>query len=87
MGENLMKKFFQGCLEMIEEWTQNQALILLTIGLIIMIIEILALLSTLLACTKSKSSNTSPSASVFTSSQTLTHSPFTEPDNDFGKRK
>lgn len=69
---------------MIEEWTQNQALILLTVGLTVMIIEICALLSTLLACTKTKSTETKSQTSAFTSTQTLTRSPFTESDHDYG---
>ncbi|XP_063989247.1 tetraspanin-11-like [Diachasmimorpha longicaudata] len=74
-----------GCLDMIEKWTQDQALIFLVIGLIVMLIEISALLSTILAWSKS-SPKRKTNLSTFTSTQTLTQSPaFTiEPNHNFG---
>lgn len=72
---------------MIEKWTQDQAILFLGVALVLMLIEIGALLSTLLACTKSspkkKSQNQQPSN--FTSTQTLTRSPFMEMDHDYGE--
>ena len=73
----------QGCLEMLEKWTQEQALILLTIGLAVIFVEIGALLSTFFVCSKS-SKRAKSQASTFTSTQTL--SPFSESDHDFGKK-
>jgi hypothetical protein len=71
---------------MIESWVQDQALILLAIGLAVVIIELCALLSTLLACTNQKSQRHKRKRaqnSTFTSTQTL--SPFNESDHDYGK--
>ncbi|XP_011135468.1 tetraspanin-17 [Harpegnathos saltator] len=70
-----------GCLEHIEKWMQNQALILLAIVLAIMFVEVIALLSVLLACSRGKKRSKSQT-STFTSTQTL--SPFAESDHDFG---
>uniref|UniRef100_A0A0C9R1H1 TSPAN11 protein n=1 Tax=Fopius arisanus TaxID=64838 RepID=A0A0C9R1H1_9HYME len=74
-----------GCLEMIEKWTQDQALIFLGIGLIVMLIEMSALLSTILSWSKSKPKRRK-NLSTFTSTQTLTQSPtFTlESNHNFG---
>ncbi|XP_015117226.1 tetraspanin-11-like [Diachasma alloeum] len=63
-----------GCLDMIEKWTQDQALIFLVMGLIVMLIEISALVSTILAWSKSNPKRKT-NLSTFTSTQTLTHSP------------
>lgn len=68
---------------MIEKWTQDQALLFLGIALVLMLIEISALLSTVLACTKT-SSKKKTKQSNFTSTQTLTRSPFSEIDHDYG---
>ncbi|KAL2746597.1 tetraspanin-7-like isoform X2 [Vespula maculifrons] len=70
-----------GCLEMIERWTQEQALILLAIGLSIIFVEVSVLLSTFFACSKNSKRKKSQT-STFTSTQTL--SPFSENDHDFG---
>lgn len=67
---------------MLEKWTQDQALILLVIGLAIIFVEVSALLSTFFACSKG-TKRTKSQASTFTSTQTL--SPFNESDHDFGK--
>ncbi|XP_015595053.1 tetraspanin-9 [Cephus cinctus] len=71
-----------GCLEMIEKWAQDQALTLLGIGLMIIIVEISALLSTLFACSKISKNKSVAQPSTFTSTQTL--SPFNELDHDYG---
>ncbi|XP_011495333.1 PREDICTED: tetraspanin-9-like [Ceratosolen solmsi marchali] len=74
-----------GCLDMIETWMQDQALILLAIGLAVVLVELCALLSTLLACTNQKSRRQKrkrAQTSTFTSTQTL--SPFNEIDHDYG---
>ena len=68
---------------MLEKWTQEQALILLTIGLAVIFVEVGALLSTFFVCSKS-SKRAKSQASTFTSTQTL--SPFSESDHDFGKK-
>jgi len=60
---------------------QDQALILLIIILAVMFVEVSALLSILLACSRGKRKN-QPQMSIFTSTQTL--SPF-ESDHDFSK--
>jgi hypothetical protein len=60
---------------------QDQALILLIIILAVMFVEVSALLSILLACSRGKRKN-KPQMSIFTSTQTL--SPF-ESDHDFSK--
>ena len=67
---------------MIEKWTQDQALILLAVGLAVVLIELSALLSTFLACSKI-STKKKTQASTFTSTQTL--SPFSETDQEYGK--
>lgn len=72
----------QGCLEMLEKWTQDQALILLTVGLTVIFVEVGAVLSTFLVCSRSNK-RTKSQASTFTSTQTL--SPFSESDHDFGE--
>ncbi|OXU29298.1 hypothetical protein TSAR_008744 [Trichomalopsis sarcophagae] len=76
-----------GCLEMIESWVQDQALIMLAIGLGVVLIELCALLSTLLACSRLKKQKhrkkKQAQTSTFTSTQTL--SPFNENDHDYGK--
>lgn len=72
----------QGCLEMLEKWTQDQALILLTVGLAVIFVEVGALLSTFFACSRGNRRAKSQ-ASTFTSTQTL--SPFSESDHDFGE--
>lgn len=69
---------------MIEKWSQEQALILLAIGLAVMLIEISVLVSTLSACSKIKKKRKSH-ASAFTSTQTL--NPFQEMEHDYGKVK
>ncbi|KYN03969.1 hypothetical protein ALC62_05173, partial [Cyphomyrmex costatus] len=69
-----------GCLEHIEKWTQDQALILLVIVLVIMFVEVTTLFSILLACSR-KNRRSKSQTSTFTSTQTL--SPFTENDHDF----
>ncbi|XP_011632681.1 tetraspanin-9 [Pogonomyrmex barbatus] len=69
-----------GCLEYIEKWTQDQALILLGIVLAIMFVEVTALLSILLACSRENKRSKSQT-STFTSTQTL--SPFAESDHDY----
>ncbi|XP_031780925.1 CD82 antigen [Nasonia vitripennis] len=75
-----------GCLEMIESWVQDQALIMLAIGLGVVLIELCALLSTLLACSRLKKQKhrkkKQAQTSTFTSTQTL--SPFNENDHDYG---
>lgn len=68
---------------MLEKWTQDQALILLVIGLAIIFVEVSALLSTFFACSKG-TKRTKSQASTFTSTQTL--SPFNESDHDFGNK-
>lgn len=60
---------------------QDQALILLTIILAVMFVEVVSLLSILLACSRRKKRNKSQ-ASTFTSTQTL--NPF-ENDHDYSK--
>ncbi|XP_044012439.1 tetraspanin-11-like [Aphidius gifuensis] len=81
--ENQRARHSMGCLDMIEKWTQDQALLFLGILLVLMLIEISALLSTVLACTKT-SSKKKTKQSNFTSTQTLTRSPFSEIDHDYG---
>ncbi|XP_008560915.1 tetraspanin-11 [Microplitis demolitor] len=81
-----------GCLEKIEEWTQDQALLLLVIGLSIMFVELCALLSTLLGYKKKsgkfkKKLNESQHniTSSFTSTQTIDgQSPYHDSNDDFG---
>lgn len=68
---------------MIERWTQEQALILLAIGLSIIFVEVSVLLSTFFACSKNSKRKKSQT-STFTSTQTL--SPFNENDHDFGNK-
>lgn len=68
---------------MLEKWTQDQALILLVIGLAIIFVEVSALLSTFLACSKG-TKRAKSQASTFTSTQTL--SPFNESEHDFGNK-
>lgn len=67
---------------MLEKWTQDQALIFLTVGLAVIFVEVGALLSTFFACSRG-SRKAKSRASTFTSTQTL--SPFSESDHDFGK--
>lgn len=66
---------------MIEKWTQEQALILLAVGLAVIVIEISALVSTFLACSKISSEKKCHS-STFTSTQAL--GPFNETDHEYG---
>lgn len=80
-AEHQYARHTTGCLEMLEKWTQDQALILLVIGLTIIFVEVSALLSTFFACSKG-TKRTKSQASTFTSTQTL--SPFNESDHDFG---
>ncbi|KAL2725674.1 Tetraspanin-11 [Vespula squamosa] len=80
-AEHQYARHTTGCLEMIERWTQEQALILLAIGLSIIFVEVSVLLSTFFACSKNSKRKKSQT-STFTSTQTL--SPFTENDHDFG---
>lgn len=75
--------YIQGCLEHIEKWTQDQALIVLTIVLAIMFVEVIALFSIFLACSRGNRRSKSQT-STFTSTQTL--SPFNESDHDFSKK-
>ncbi|KAK9296697.1 hypothetical protein QLX08_009369 [Tetragonisca angustula] len=79
-AEHQYARHTTGCLEMLEKWTQEQALILLTIGLAVIFVEVGALLSTFFVCSKS-SKRAKSQASTFTSTQTL--SPFSESDHDF----
>lgn len=79
-AEHLRARHLNGCLEKIENWTDEQELILITTVLGLMFIELCALSSTLFACLKSKKSKKHPSA--FTSTQTL--SPFSESEHEFG---
>lgn len=67
---------------MIEKWTNEQTLILLAIVLGVLIVELSALLSTMVACSRTKKSK-KKHASAFTSAQTL--SPFSESEHEFGK--
>lgn len=62
---------------------QDQALIMLAIVLVVMFIEVIALFSIFLACSRGNKRGKSQ-ASTFTSTQTL--SPFTESDHDFSKK-
>ncbi|XP_046821612.1 tetraspanin-7-like isoform X1 [Vespa crabro] len=80
-AEHQYARHTTGCLEMIERWTQEQALILLAIGLSIIFVEVSVLLSTFFACSKNNKRKKSQT-STFTSTQTL--SPFNENDHDFG---
>ncbi|XP_043497523.1 CD82 antigen-like [Polistes fuscatus] len=80
-AEHQYARHTTGCLEMIERWTQEQALILLAIGLSIIFVEVSVLLSTFFACSKNNKRKKSQT-STFTSTQTL--SPFNENDNDYG---
>ncbi|XP_047343263.1 tetraspanin-7-like isoform X3 [Vespa velutina] len=80
-AEHQYARHTTGCLEMIEKWTQEQALILLAIGLSIIFVEVSVLLSTFFACSKNNKRKKSQT-STFTSTQTL--SPFNENDHDFG---
>lgn len=80
-AEHQYARHTAGCLEMLEKWTQDQALILLTVGLAMIFVEVGALLSTFLACSRGNRRSKSQ-ASTFTSTQTL--SPFSESDHDFG---
>ncbi|KAF7407704.1 hypothetical protein HZH66_002241 [Vespula vulgaris] len=80
-AEHQYARHTTGCLEMIERWTQEQALILLAIGLSIIFVEVSVLLSTFFACSKNSKRKKSQT-STFTSTQTL--SPFSENDHDFG---
>ncbi|CAL7945184.1 unnamed protein product [Xylocopa violacea] len=80
-AEHQYARHTTGCLEMLEKWTQDQALILLTVGLAVIFVEVGALLSTFFACSKG-SKRAKSQASTFTSTQTL--SPFSESDHDYG---
>ncbi|XP_076380569.1 uncharacterized protein LOC117228360 isoform X4 [Megalopta genalis] len=80
-AEHQYARHTAGCLEMLEKWTQDQALILLTVGLAVIFVEVGALLTTFLACSRGHKRAKSR-ASTFTSTQTL--SPFSESDHDFG---
>ncbi|KAG5315074.1 CD63 protein, partial [Acromyrmex insinuator] len=79
-AEHQYARHTMGCLEHIEKWTQDQALILLAIVLVVMFVEVTTLLSILLACSHDNRRSKSQ-ASTFTSTQTL--SPFSENDHDF----
>ncbi|XP_033217935.1 tetraspanin-17-like [Belonocnema kinseyi] len=70
-----------GCLEIIEKWTNEQALILLAIGLGVLFLELSVLLSTLFACSRTKKSK-EKHASAFTPTKTLI--PFSGSEHDFG---
>ncbi|CAD6245149.1 GSCOCG00013552001-RA-CDS, partial [Cotesia congregata] len=81
-----------GCLEKIEEWTQEQALLLLIIGLSIMFIELCALLSTLMGYKRksgklrkklNKSQHNITAAASFTSTETLGRS-YQDCQDEFG---
>lgn len=76
--------YIQGCLEHIEKWTQDQALIMLAVILGIMFVEVTALFSIFLACTRGRNRRSKSQASTFTSTQTL--SPFAESEHDFSKK-
>ncbi|XP_026669391.1 CD82 antigen-like isoform X1 [Ceratina calcarata] len=80
-AEHQYARHTAGCLEMLEKWTQEQALILLTVGLTVIFVEVGALLSTFFACSRTNKRAKSQT-STFTSTQTL--SPFSESDHDFG---
>ncbi|XP_012255719.1 CD82 antigen-like [Athalia rosae] len=80
-AEHQHARHTQGCIGLIEKWTQDQALILLGVGLAVVLVELCALLSTLLACSKLQKEN-QPQPSTFTSTQTL--GPFNEADHDYG---
>ncbi|XP_029173469.1 uncharacterized protein LOC114942301 [Nylanderia fulva] len=79
-AEHQYARHTAGCLEHIEKWTQDQALILLAIILAVMFVEVTTLLSILFACSRGNRRSKSQ-ASTFTSTQTL--SPFTESEHDF----
>ncbi|XP_018353522.1 PREDICTED: uncharacterized protein LOC108755165 [Trachymyrmex septentrionalis] len=81
-AEHQYARHTMGCLEHIEKWTQDQALILLAIVLVVMFVEVTTLLSILLVCSRDNRRSKSQ-ASTFTSTQTL--SPFSENDHDFSK--
>ncbi|XP_058800814.1 tetraspanin-3-like [Phymastichus coffea] len=84
-AEHQLARHSVGCLDMIENWMQEQALILLAIGLSVVLIELFALLSTLLACSRLRKRQRKPKqaqTSTFTSTQTLR--PFHENDHDYG---
>ncbi|XP_012062430.1 PREDICTED: tetraspanin-9 [Atta cephalotes] len=82
-AEHQYARHTMGCLEHIEKWTQDQTLILLAIVLVVMFVEVMTLLSILLACSRDNRKSKSQ-ASTFTSTQTL--SPFNENDHDFSKQ-
>ncbi|XP_076227827.1 CD151 antigen isoform X1 [Nomia melanderi] len=80
-AEHQYARHTTGCLDMLEKWTQDQALILLSVGLAVIFVEVGALLSTFFACSRG-GRRAKSRASTFTSTQTL--SPFSESDHDFG---
>ncbi|XP_012279594.1 tetraspanin-17 [Orussus abietinus] len=80
-AEHQQARHTTGCIEMIEKWTQDQAMIFLGVTLGVILVEIGALLSIVLVCTKATSKKKSQ-PSTFTSTQTL--SPFGESEQDFG---
>ncbi|EGI64890.1 CD63 antigen [Acromyrmex echinatior] len=71
-AEHQYARHTMGCLEHIEKWTQDQALILLAIVLVVMFVEV------------HDNRRSKSQASTFTSTQTL--SPFSENDHDFSKQ-
>ncbi|XP_014210476.1 CD151 antigen-like [Copidosoma floridanum] len=88
-AEHQQARHSPGCMPTIEAWLQEQVLILLAVVLCVILVELCALLSTVLACSQLKRGNgpsrrpcpgmskprgPSSSASCFTSTQTL--SPF-----------
>ncbi|XP_012215906.1 CD151 antigen [Linepithema humile] len=80
-AEHQYARHIVGCLEHIEKWTQDQALIMLAIILGIMVVEVTALFSIFFACSRERNRRSKSQASTFTSTQTL--SPFTESEHDF----
>ncbi|CAB0041501.1 unnamed protein product [Trichogramma brassicae] len=53
--QELGRRELVGCLESIENWVQDQTLVVLGIGLLVVLVELFALMSTLLACSRLKS--------------------------------
>ncbi|XP_014233082.1 CD82 antigen-like [Trichogramma pretiosum] len=54
-AEHQLARHTFGCLESIENWVQDQTLVVLGIGLLVVLVELFALMSTLLACSRLKS--------------------------------
>ncbi|XP_046748183.1 CD82 antigen [Diprion similis] len=80
-AEHQKARHTQGCIGPLEKWTQDQALILLGVGLAVVLVELCALLSTFFACSKLRKED-KPQPSTYTSTRAL--GTFNEADHDYG---